>query len=38
MTTFVPQGFSAEQAAKEELEAIREAGRYWGPDGGSQPQ
>jgi class 3 adenylate cyclase len=37
-TTWVPHGFSAEQAAKEALQTIRRAGRYWGSDGGSQPQ
>ena len=31
LTANYPFDFSAEQWAKERLQAIREAGRYWGP-------
>jgi hypothetical protein len=37
-TVWKPYGFSAEERAKEALQEIRQAGRYWGSDGGAQPQ
>ena len=38
LTMWVPHDFSAEQAAKENLQRIRQEGRYWGSDRGAQPQ
>ena len=32
LTMWIPHDFSAEQAAKESLQQIRQAGRYWGSE------